>query len=560
MIRVMRAKLADLPVDWQGVVLNLPAYLKSLPISQEARSLIANAEIDGEYINFYSPFNGTVEKNPVVNGEVHFRKDDGHSSYLFLERREQVLKAVLPHLQEQENELKAQSNNNNKNIIELAPSPALLTKIILSHPQHVFMVDGGNPVVVPLFDKQHLDAMSALDPYLKSAFIPAIGVVPAAASSLNAASANANAPSNSAPLAAAPAAASSRAWLWGLLALLLLLGLAALYYFKFYPWPFVDEKANAKDDLAALEQTLALDEQNLKEIEALIDKAQLREELADSLAKQQSLNDLLATLNKDRENLNEINALLAKINTAEQEADKLIAEQNQAQLAEKKEPVTVDPVKVEATAKKLPKCSTIIKEGKVPKLIIATDGSGSMLEHLSDGTRRIDAAIKAAHSLVDSVDKNVPIELIGIHGCPLAKEYGTFGGNERAALKNAISQTDPRTMRGFYMLHSVPTPLVSGMRAMAGSVSSKVDAVGILISDGVDTCQQTQYLDICEVARDIHQQRPKLKINVILIGDDAPNATCVAKITGGKVYRPGDSKKLVSDLKKAGSTLQKVCE
>ena len=196
------------------------------------------------------------------------------------------------------------------------------------------------------------------------------------------------------------------------------------------------------------------------------------------------------------------------------------------------------------------------KQGKMPNLIIASDGSGSMINLLSDGSLRIDAAIKAAHALIDQVDKNVPIRLFGIQGCPLARDYGTFSGNERQRLKAAVAKTNP-------MLQSIPfqvlTPLVSGLRGMASAAPKNADSIGVLISDGVDTCDGTENLNLCEVARQIHRSKPRLKIHVVLIGEDAPDAKCIADITGGKVYKPGNTRALIEDLKNAGKSLQKVC-
>ena len=114
------------------------------------------------------------------------------------------------------------------------------------------------------------------------------------------------------------------------------------------------------------------------------------------------------------------------------------------------------------------------------------------------------------------------------------------------------------------MLQSIPfqvlTPLVSGMRGMASAAPKNADSIGVLISDGVDTCDGTEDLNLCEVARQIHKSKPRLKIHVVLIGEDAPDAKCIADITGGKVYKPGNTKALIEDLKNAGKSLQKVCQ
>lgn len=222
--------------------------------------------------------------------------------------------------------------------------------------------------------------------------------------------------------------------------------------------------------------------------------------------------------------------------------------------AGKEPPKKAEPKKSEPK-KKLVKCSTTETGGA--KLIMATDGSGSMIQLLPDRVTRMDAAIKAAHTVIDTVDKKVPISYIGIQGCPVARYYGTFGANQRTILKGHVDQTDPRLFR---FPEYVLTPLVSGMRKMGELAAKEKVALGILISDGVDTCEGTRDLDICQVAREVHKKAPNLMINVILIGNDAPNAQCVADITGGKVYRPENATEIMRDLKLAAGSFNKVCK
>ncbi len=394
-----------------------------------------------------------------------------------------------------------------------------------------------------------------------------------------------------------------------LIALLLLLALLAFYFFKLYPWPF--DKANEQELLLdQLNEQVIEDELNLNKINELIEKTQEKIALGQQDAQEQQLANLKATLAKDEQTLKEIERLLGLVNDKDEQikAEELAKAQEEAakaaeaeaaakaaegaKLAQGAGKVTLPKCETivkqgkmpnliiatdgsgsmaEAAAKAaegaklaqgagkvtLPKCETIVKQGKMPNLIIATDGSGSMINLLSDGSMRIDAAIKAAHALIDQVDKNVPIRLFGVQGCPLARDYGTFSGNERQRLKAAVAQTNP-------MLQSIPfqvlTPLVSGMRGMASAAPKNADSIGVLISDGVDTCDGTEDLNLCEVARQIHKSKPRLKIHVVLIGEDAPDAKCIADITGGKVYKPGNTKALIEDLKNAGKSLQKVCQ
>lgn len=347
-----------------------------------------------------------------------------------------------------------------------------------------------------------------------------------------------------------------------LIALLLLLALLAFYFFKLYPWPF--DKVNEQELLLdQLNEQVIEDELNLNKINELIEKTQEKIALGQQDAQEQQLANLKATLAKDEQTLKEIERLLGLVNDKDEQikAEELAKAQEEAAKAAEAEAAAkaAEEAKLAQGAGKvtLPKCETIVKQGKMPNLIIATDGSGSMINLLSDGSMRIDAAIKAAHALIDQVDKNVPIRLFGVQGCPLARDYGTFSGNERQRLKAAVAQTNP-------MLQSIPfqvlTPLVSGMRGMASAAPKNADSIGVLISDGVDTCDGTEDLNLCEVARQIHKSKPRLKIHVVLIGEDAPDAKCIADITGGKVYKPGNTKALIEDLKNAGKSLQKVCQ
>ena len=388
----------------------------------------------------------------------------------------------------------------------------------------------------------------------------AVGAEGASAAGASAAGAGAGA------AGAAGAAAAGRSLggclIPSLIALLLLLALLAFYFFKLYPWPF--DKANEQELLLdQLNEQVIEDELNLNKINELIEKTQEKIALGQQDAQEQQLANLKATLAKDEQTLKEIERLLDLVNDKDEQikAEELAKAQEEAAKEAEAEAAAkaAEDAKLAQGAGKvtLPKCETIVKQGKMPNLIIATDGSGSMINLLSDGSMRIDAAIKAAHALIDQVDKNVPIRLFGIQGCPLARDYGTFSGNERQRLKASVAKTNP-------MLQSIPfqvlTPLVSGMRGMASAAPKNADSIGVLISDGVDTCDGTEDLNLCEVARQIHKSKPRLKIHVVLIGEDAPDAKCIADITGGKVYKPGNTKALIEDLKNAGKSLQKVCQ
>ena len=205
--------------------------------------------------------------------------------------------------------------------------------------------------------------------------------------------------------------------------------------------------------------------------------------------------------------------------------------------------------------KKLPKCSTLRKEQKLPGLIMAIDGSASMrtVDVRSDMGRlsRLEAAQNSAVETVKLLDKNVSVGLVEINRCPTALKRGFFSGDERHALIGNILNVGPK---------GNGTALISGLYAMAELASTKGESLGILLSDGLDTCAGLHGPDVCDVARDIHSKLPNFKINVVLIGKDANKLRCVAQITQGKVYTPRTALEFSESLKAAGAPLNEVCE
>ncbi len=207
------------------------------------------------------------------------------------------------------------------------------------------------------------------------------------------------------------------------------------------------------------------------------------------------------------------------------------------------------------STKGLPKCEILRKEGKMPQLVIAFDGSESMLERdVGGGESRLSAAIRASEALVQNTDKNVSIGLVEINGCPVAKQHGFYAGTRRSALRQQIRNINPYRYDG-------KTPLINGLQALMNMVDGvNAEAVGVLISDGEDTCPFTANMSVCSLAKRIHALKPKLKIHTILIGSNASQAACIAKYTGGKVFSPKNASQIVSQLKAAGASVQKVCK
>ena len=527
MLRIKRLAAADAAPVWSQVRPALVSLMGTLALSPEDKSLIAACEQDGDYLNFVTPLSGTLREVPCPDGAPLFFKGQEVAELNFKERSAKWLTALQPYLPQDPS-----ASLDDPNLSPEARA-ALVLKTLVQQPQYLSVLEDKDPIIVPFWD-HNFTIKPVVPPF--------------------------------APAAAAAATGGRRWWPW-LLLLALLLGLAALWFLWGQHW--WDERqaaAQRSDELSALKQELVQRQYQLHDINRMLGRVNTGIDTAVEHQRQKDLTALYRELEERRTNLVDIYNLLGRV--VDKEAQNQAANEPAAPTEPVTEPVAepttptapakpTEPAQATAGTSKLPKCTTIIAQGKMPQLILATDGSGSMLDFMPDGTLRIQAAIDAAFEVVSSVDHNVPIRLFGMQGCPLARDYGTFSGNNRAALQRAIAQTNPLlSPRPLQVL----TPLVSALKGMANVAGTNNDAVGILISDGLDTCNNTRNTDLCSLAREIHAAKPKLKINVVLIGDEASSARCVAQITGGKVYRPENAHELAKSLKQAAQSLVKVCQ
>lgn len=564
MWRIMSLPRTSLAAQWQAALSELPQLLEQLQIAlrPSTQHLFATPRVQGDYIVFETAING--DPLPVTLAELE------RNAVLYeywLQRKNEFLQALAPHL-------KLVTINGEEQYLCNA---AYLLKLLLEEPQHLFVINGRELVVVPFLDQRHYQHLlqskaAALAPEAHPA--PAVPAGAGAVAGAGAAAAAAGAPAAgaTAPVAGEVGAAGAGTVVhrfglgrWLLLGLLLL-GIVGAAWWLYQLW----RQSSEESALALLAEQDAL-ESGLASNLALQQKVDLRLEQAlcvelcdDVVALERKVDALLqqrlGSTEAELAALNQLHvanlALQAKVAQKLMDAEKAAAQRAAAAAAAEAEAAAAAKAEA-ASATQLPRCEVIVKEGKMPKLVMAVDGSGSMLSIMPDGSTRMDAAQKAARSLVSSIDNHVPIHLFGMQGCPLARDYGVYSGKYRRTLNGVIARITPQASP---WPERVLTPLVSALQGMASVAPAGAESVGILISDGVDTCSQTKRMDLCAVARSIHSAKPKLKIHVVLLGDDAPKAKCVADITGGKVFYPSTTSELIADLKKAGQTLERVCE
>lgn len=349
------------------------------------------------------------------------------------------------------------------------------------------------------------------------------------------------------------------AFLLFLLLLLLLLGL--LWWFFLRPWPqsgtlresverycpYVKEKLGLLDNQKSTDELLVTQPDNTQpEVQEPVDEEPAVDPDLEQKKKEEEAKALAEKAKAEAE------AKAKKESEAKAKAEAEAKAKAKAEAKAKKEAEAK--AKAEAAkAKKIPKCKTLKEQGKLPTLGIAFDGSESMT--LSYGSSsRLSAAKNAAVNLIKNVDKNVSISLVEINGCPVAKNRGEYSGARRNALIGAINNINPYAYDG-------KTPLINGLTELSKMLDGvNAESVGILISDGEDTCPFTANMNVCEVAKRIHQKKPLLKIHTILIGDNIDSAACIARHTNGQVFKPRDAIQIKNQIEQAGSTLKKVCE
>ena len=245
---------------------------------------------------------------------------------------------------------------------------------------------------------------------------------------------------------------------------------------------------------------------------------------------------------------------------------------------EKEKPVPVEEVKVpqpepkteekvvEPPKKLAPICTKSITPEQRPQMVIVFDNSTSMLLSLSETKasieafnkrweaigvtqaeldymrrepRRLSVAKSSASTIIDKIDKNIDIGLVSLTYCP-STSHGFYSPSKRAALKQKIRSMYPDTISD-----NTGTALYDGLQKAASMVDGKNrDAFILLISDGQDSCNKDQ--SVCSLAKQLAKSKPKLKINVVDIGNTKA-ANCAAAATGGKVFT-AQSKQQVSNM------------
>ena len=150
---------------------------------------------------------------------------------------------------------------------------------------------------------------------------------------------------------------------------------------------------------------------------------------------------------------------------------------------------------------------------------------------------RLDIAKQALVDTVGQLHPDIDTRLITFNGCASVPDRGLFANAARPTLIDGIK----------HLTANDGTPLAASLRKAAASVDGRDrDAVVMMFIDGEDNCGE----NICTVARQVAEDKPRLQVNVVSIGD-SELSNCIAEATGGRVYSAKDAAGLAQGLQGA---------
>ncbi|CAN0240060.1 unnamed protein product, partial [Chrysoparadoxa australica] len=176
---------------------------------------------------------------------------------------------------------------------------------------------------------------------------------------------------------------------------------------------------------------------------------------------------------------------------------------------------------------------------EAPEVVLVVDASGSMENSLPGASSRMQASKNAIGNLVRSMPGDVDIGMVEFTDCNRVERDRFYSPQERAALLGRVNGLTPQ--KG--------TPLARGVDRAGLVISSQVEGVIVVVTDGADSCKG----DPCAAARSIASKKPNVKINVIDISGSAknPSAQCMAQATGGKVFQPNSAAEMKTMVQQA---------
>jgi hypothetical protein len=167
--------------------------------------------------------------------------------------------------------------------------------------------------------------------------------------------------------------------------------------------------------------------------------------------------------------------------------------------------------------------------GDEPEVVMIFDASGSMRQPFGSSPSRLDAAKRAAESMIRALPADVDVGLVDFGSCGQVRRDRFYPSAQRGALVGEINGLAPKQ----------GTPLADAIRRAGTVASDSAASVLVIVSDGGDSCGG----DPCAMARSVKASKPNVTINVIDLSEtpaDRQVLQCIASAGGGRLLSPGD--------------------
>lgn len=150
---------------------------------------------------------------------------------------------------------------------------------------------------------------------------------------------------------------------------------------------------------------------------------------------------------------------------------------------------------------------------------------------------RLDVAKASLTGMINNLHPDIDTRLMTFAGCFRQPDHGVFNAAQRPQLIAGIQG----------LTANEGTPLASSLKKAARQVNGRDrDAVIVMFVDGDDGCNE----NVCKVAQNIAIEQPRLRVNVVNIGDSSLS-NCIAENTGGSIYSSRNASDLANALKNA---------
>ena len=150
---------------------------------------------------------------------------------------------------------------------------------------------------------------------------------------------------------------------------------------------------------------------------------------------------------------------------------------------------------------------------------------------------RLDVAKASLSGMINNLHPDIDTRLMTFAGCSQQPDHGVFNAARRGQLIDGIQRLNADD----------GTPLASSLKKAARTVNGRDrDAVIVMFVDSDDGCNQ----NVCKVAQTIATEQPRLRVNVVNIGDSSLS-DCIAENTGGSIYSSRNASDLADALKEA---------